>query len=74
MHIKEYFRQIQELLDQVSGISIQDILLDERSEFIGYIKGQVVFIEGYRLYISEYVDAEYSIDKIKYSYHFMFKD
>jgi hypothetical protein len=74
MHIREYFHQIQILFDQISKISIQEILFDERSEFIGYIKGQIIFINGYRLYVSEYVDVEHTIDKIKYSYHLMQKD
>jgi len=71
MHIREYFLEIQNLLNQISGISVQEINFDERSEFIGYIKGRTVFINGYILYISEYVDVEYAIEKIKYSYHFM---
>lgn len=71
MHIRDYFHYIQSLLNQIASISTQNFTFDERSEFIGYIKGQITFVDGSHLYISEYIDVEYSIDKIKYSYHLM---
>ncbi|MBM3212366.1 hypothetical protein FJZ33_09105 [Candidatus Poribacteria bacterium] len=71
MRIRDYFGYVQNLLNQISSIGTQNFTFDERSEFIGYIKGQITFVDGSRLYISEYIDVEYTIDKIKYSYHFM---
>jgi hypothetical protein len=69
MRIKDYFHQIQNILDSISCISIQSITFDERSEYIGYVKGRIDFADGSHLYISEYVDVEHIIDKLKYSYH-----
>jgi len=74
MHIRDYFNKVHGVLDQISNISIQNVTFDERSEFIGYITGHVTFVGGYRLYISEYVDVEHTIDRIKYSYHLMIED
>ena len=71
MHIRDYFYWIQNLLNQISSISIQNITFDERSEFIGYITGQITFVDSSRLYLSEYIDVEHTVDKIKYSYHLM---
>ncbi len=71
MHIRDYFHQIQTLLNRISTISTQNITFDERSEFIGYLTGQITFVDGSCLYLSEYIDVERIIDKIKYSYHLM---
>jgi hypothetical protein len=74
MHIRDYFRYIQNILDGISYISTQSINFDERSEFIGYIKGRIDFIDGSHLHISEYVDVEHGIDRLKYSYHLINKE
>ena len=71
MHIRDYFHRIQTLLNRISTISTQNITFDERSEFIGYLTGNITFVDGSCLYLSEYIDVEHTIDKIKYSYHLM---
>jgi hypothetical protein len=68
MHIRDYFHQIQNALNKISSISTQNITFDERSEFIGYITGQITFIDGSRLHLSEYIDVEYTIDRIFLSF------
>ncbi len=74
MQITDYFDQILSNLDTVAEISSQNITFDQRSNFIGYIRGDIYFIDDSRLHFSEYVDVEWDIDRIKYSYHFMRKD
>jgi len=59
MYIRDYFHQIQTLLNRISTISTQNITFDERSEFIGYLKGQIIFVDGSCLYLSEYKDSSY---------------
>jgi hypothetical protein len=74
MQITEYFDQIQSDLDIVAEISSRYIAFDQRSNFIGYIRSDIYFIDGSRLHSSEYVDVEWGIDRIKYSYHLMQAD
>ena len=58
MHRRDYFHRILNVLNRISSISTQNITFDERSEFIGYITGQITFVHGSRLYLSEYIDEE----------------
>ncbi len=58
MHRRDYFHRILNVLNRISSISTQNITFDERSEFIGYITGQITFVDGSRLYLSEYIDEE----------------
>jgi hypothetical protein len=50
---------------------IQTFELDteKRTESLGFIRGNITFIDGSRLYIREFVEVELSINRGKYSYH-----
>lgn len=74
MQITDYFAQIQFNLATIGEISNRDLTFDQRSTFIGHIRGDIYFIDGSRLHFSEYVDVEQTIDRVKYSYHFMQKN
>ncbi|MCZ8189460.1 MAG: DUF6516 family protein [Microcystis sp. LE19-338.1B] len=52
---------------------IQTFELDteKRTESLGFIRGNITFIDGSRLYIREFVEVEISIDRGKYSYHYI---
>ena len=74
MHITDYFNQMPANLDGVTAISSRNIIFDQRSDVAGYIRGVIDFTDGSQLHFSEYVNVEWGINRMKYSYHFMQKN
>jgi len=59
---------------QANLVVSSDIKNDFRTETLGLIKATIVFIDESVLYITEYLDAEFKIDKPTYSYHYQKKN
>lgn len=77
MLLSEYFKEIVNIIDKYSqsGLIIRSDYANEfRTDKIGLIKGQLIFIDESRLYFTEYVDVKYGIEKLTYSYHYQNKD
>jgi hypothetical protein len=74
MRIEEYFHQIDTTITLCPRISLKTILYDERSETHGFIRGLLHFDDGSELHLREFVDVSVSIDRYKYSYHYMWED
>ena len=71
MLIEDYFKQIQQTINSYSFIQSHNIVYQKRDKFLGYIKGKIQFIDESCLYLTEYVEVEYGIDRGKYSYQYM---
>ncbi|MDB9449051.1 toxin-antitoxin system TumE family protein [Dolichospermum circinale] len=44
--------------------------VDTRSNYVGFIQGNLEFLQGSRLFFKEYVDLQESVDKLSYSFHY----
>ncbi|WP_016951880.1 DUF6516 family protein [Anabaena sp. PCC 7108] len=44
--------------------------VDARSTYVGFIQGNLEFLQGSHLFFKEYVDLQVSIDKLSYSFHY----
>ena len=44
--------------------------VDSRSNYIGFIQGNLEFIQGNCLLFKEYVDLQESVEKLSYSFHY----
>ena len=44
--------------------------VDSRSNYIGFIQGNLEFLQGSRLFFKEYVDLQESVEKLSYSFHY----
>lgn len=44
---------------------------EKRTESLGFIRGNITFIDGSRLYIREFVEVGMSINRGKYSYQYI---
>jgi hypothetical protein len=77
MLLPDYFAEITAVIADYSktGLIISsDINVDSRTEKLGLIKGALVFIDYSTLFIMEYVDVRYKIEKLSYAYHYQDKE
>lgn len=44
--------------------------VDSRSDYVGFIQGNLEFSQGSRLFFKEYIDLQESIEKLSYSFHY----
>ena len=68
MLIEDYFIQIQQTINSNQLIQSHNIIYQKRDIYLGYIKGEINFINGSCLYLTEYIEVEHEIDRGKYSY------
>ena len=71
MLIEDYFKTIQETIESNQIIQFHSIIYQKRDNFLGYIKGKIQLLDASCLYLTEYVEVEYGIDRGKYSYQYM---
>jgi hypothetical protein len=69
--IKNYLERIRTLLKNSAIIRTFELETEKRADSLGLIRGNVIFIDGSRLYIREFVEIEISIDRGKYSYQYI---
>jgi len=77
MLLPDYFAEITAVIAEYSktGLIISsDINVDSRTEKLGLIKGALVFIDYSTLFITEYVNVRYKIEKLSYAYHYQDKE
>ncbi len=72
--IEDYFRQIDRLIAGVSIVHSSCITHDKRSTYIGFIRGEVYFLDGSCLHLREFVNVEHDIDRYMYVYHYQRSD
>jgi hypothetical protein len=46
------------------------ITYDERSTYIGFIRGSIYFLDGSILHLREFVDVQLGIERYMYAYHY----
>lgn len=77
MSIAEYFqkysRQI-EFFFQLSIFAEENIEYDHRTEYVGVVRGHIVFCDGSNLSFMEFVDTKAKESKITYTYHYQTVD
>ena len=70
MLIEEYFQQIEDDIAHCLAITKIQLLKDKRSLYIGFIEGQLSFLDGSELHFIEFVNVKIGINRYKYSYHY----
>ncbi|MCF6158714.1 MAG: hypothetical protein E3K32_09115 [wastewater metagenome] len=77
MLIAEYFQDFTKTINEFSKsgfITTSELKIDPRTEKIGLIKAIIQFIDDSRLFVTEYVDLRYKIEKLSYSFHYQDKN
>lgn len=70
MYITDYFREIDDAISNCPAIISKEILFEQRTKYIGFVKGTLAFRDGSELHFKEFVDTEADILKYKYGYHY----
>ena len=66
-----YWAYLQETI-AASRIVVHSVLQPgERGDDAGYIRGQIIFLDGSRLHFREYIDFEDGFERLMYSFHYM---
>lgn len=72
--IEDYFLQVATLIATASIIHSSSITYDKRSTSIGFIRGDIYFLDGSLLHLREFVNVEHGIDRYMYAYHYQRPD
>jgi len=51
-----------------------DFSVDSRSSYIGFIQGNLEFLDNSYLFFKEYINLQDSIEKLSYSFHYQDQD
>lgn len=71
MLIEAYFQEIQQLLASTPLVQSFHITFDKRSPHIGFLRGEIYFIDNSILHLREFVDVEITINRYMYVYQYM---
>jgi hypothetical protein len=73
MFITEYLKDLTGIIEQYSKTGLilsTELKVDARTEKLGLIKGQLIFLDGSRLCFTEYLDLRYKLEKLSYVFHY----
>jgi hypothetical protein len=74
LKIDGYFKFSQSIIDKFPNVRLSNITFEKRAAHVGYIKGELQFIDDSMLHFREYVDAENQPDRLMYAYQYVDKD
>lgn len=74
MYISDYFRRINQVVSDCPAIISKELLFDQRTKYIGFVKGTLVLRDGSELHFKEFMDTEAGITKYKFGYHYQKAD
>lgn len=73
MLISEYFDEFNRQLTafQRTGLIVSaEVSFDSRTDAQGFISAMVEFLDGSKLFVREYVDVRFQVEKFSYAYHY----
>lgn len=73
MLLTEYLSGLTDCVAEHAGTGLilsSELAVDSRTERIGLIKGSVAFLDGSKLFFSEYLDLRYKPQKLSYVFHY----
>lgn len=72
--IEDYFRQVGALVAGASIVHSSSLTYDKRSPYVGFIRGEIYFLDGSCLHVREFVNVERDVDHYMYAYHYQHPD
>lgn len=72
--IEDHFGQVEALVAKASIVHSSSITYDKRSSYIGFIRGEVYFLDGSCLHFREFVNVEHGLERYTYAYHYQRPD
>lgn len=71
MLIEEYFQQLREIVEACPSVQSLNLTPDKRSDYQGFVKGEIILVDGSVLYWREFIDVKTIIERGMYSYQYM---
>ncbi len=71
MLIEDFFQQLQAIINRFYIVELFTINPDKRSNYKGFVLGEVTFRDGWVLFWREFVNVENFIERGMYSYQYM---
>ena len=71
MRIEHYFKQLQATIEACTSLQTFSLTYDKRSTYEGFIRGELIFVDGSVLHLREFVDVELSVERLTYVYQYM---
>jgi hypothetical protein len=72
--IEDYFRQVETLIATAGIVHSSSLTYDKRSTYLGFIRGEIYFLDGSLLHLREFVNVEHGIERYMYAYHYQRPD
>jgi len=71
LRIERYFEHLQKAVVACSFLQTFSLTYDKRSTCEGFIRGELIFVDGSVLHFREFVDVETGVDRLTYVYQYM---
>ena len=72
--IEDYFQQVEMLVRRATIVHSSSLTYDKRSAHVGFIRGEIYFLDGSLLHVREFVNVEDGIERYTYAYHYQQTD
>lgn len=58
------------MVDSCAVIQLKNVLYDKRGTYEGFVRGELLFVDGSVLHFREFIDNEITPERLMYSYHY----
>lgn len=72
--IDAYFQALQATLVASPAVRMPEVTLSKRSSHVGYVRGEVYFVDGSLLHFREFVNLQGDLQRYTYAYHYQRAD
>lgn len=71
MLVNDYLAQIEQAIAQRADVILrQSVYVEARTSTVGLMRGSLVFEDGSELHLTEYIDTEQGLRRLRYHYHY----
>jgi Family of unknown function (DUF6516) len=72
--IEDYFKSLLDLIISLPFVENPQVNLEKRAETVGFIRGDIEFIDGSLLHFRELIDLRLPLRLVMYAYHYQLED
>ena len=71
MLITDYFQEVRESIAVCDVVHSSSVAYDQRTDYVGFIRGEVYLLDGSVLHFREFVNVETAVERYTYVYQCM---
>ena len=68
--IEDYFRHIASCIASTDIVHSSSITYDKRSSYVGFVRGNIYFLDGSLLHLREFINVQHGIERYMYVYQY----